>query len=59
MPNSGVIYDCVDRHSAYKGMINPEVVDKMEEDLAKEASFVFCTAQGYMIPLLGIIKMLN
>ncbi|NLP31080.1 MAG: glycosyltransferase family 1 protein [Clostridiales bacterium] len=46
IPNRGVIYDCVDRHSAYKGMINPPVVDKMEEDLAKKANFVFCTAQG-------------
>lgn len=46
IPNSGVIYDCVDRHSAYKGMINPAVVDKMEEDLTRRASQVFCTAQG-------------
>lgn len=46
VPNRGVIYDCVDRHSAYKGMINPEVVDCMEEDLAKRADMVFCTAQG-------------
>ena len=42
----GVIYDCVDRHSAYKGMINPAVVDKMEEDLARSADMVFCTAAG-------------
>jgi glycosyltransferase involved in cell wall biosynthesis len=44
--NRGVIYDCVDRHSAYKGMINPEVVDRMEADLASGASYVFCTAKG-------------
>lgn len=44
--NSGVIYDCVDRHSAYQGMIDPAVVDRMEEDLAKKSSQVFCTAQG-------------
>ncbi len=42
----GVIYDCVDRHSAYQGMINPVVVDKMEEDLARAADMVFCTAAG-------------
>lgn len=46
IPNAGVIYDCVDRHSAYQGMIDPKVVDRMEEDLAKRASQVFCTAQG-------------
>jgi glycosyltransferase involved in cell wall biosynthesis len=40
------IYDCVDRHSAYPGLINPGVVDAMEEDLAKRAGTVFCTAQG-------------
>lgn len=44
--SKGVIYDCVDRHSAYKGMIDPAVVDRMEEDLAQKASQVFCTAQG-------------
>ncbi|MBE6031691.1 MAG: glycosyltransferase family 1 protein [Clostridiales bacterium] len=46
IPNSGVIYDCVDRHSAYPGMIDPQVVDKMEEDLARKADMVFCTAAG-------------
>lgn len=40
------IYDCVDRHSAYPGFINPKVVDQMEEDLAKRAKTVFATAQG-------------
>lgn len=46
IPNRGVIYDCVDRHSAYKGMIDPEVVDRMEADLASRADQVFCTAAG-------------
>ena len=41
-----VIYDCVDRHSAYKGMIDPVVVDAMEKDLATAADQVFCTAAG-------------
>lgn len=53
IPNKGIIYDCVDRHSAYKGMINPAVVDKMEEDLARQASQVFCTAQGLYETLIG------
>ena len=43
---SHTIYDCVDRHSAYPGLINPEIVDKMEEDLTRKAGTVFCTAQG-------------
>lgn len=46
IPNQGVIYDCVDRHSAYPGHINPQVVDKMEADLAAKALQVFCTAEG-------------
>jgi glycosyltransferase involved in cell wall biosynthesis len=46
IPNSGIIYDCVDRHSAYKGMINPDVVDAMEGELASVSSYVFCTASG-------------
>ena len=46
IPHSGLVYDCVDRHSAYKGMINPAVVDKMEEDLARQADVVFATALG-------------
>ena len=33
LPHSKLVYDCVDRHSAYKGHINPKVVDKMECDL--------------------------
>lgn len=44
--NSGVVYDCVDRHSAYQGMIDPAVVDGMEKDLAEKSSQVFCTADG-------------
>lgn len=46
VPHSAVIYDCVDRHSAYKGMINPRVVDRMEKELASAADMVFCTAKG-------------
>ena len=40
------VYDCVDRHSAYPGQIDPAVVDAMEEDLARSCGCVFATAQG-------------
>ena len=46
LPHAKLVYDCVDRHSAYKGHINPKVVDKMECDLAKPADQVFATAVG-------------
>ncbi len=46
LPHSKLVYDCVDRHSAYQGQINPKVVDAMEEDLARGADQVFCTAEG-------------
>ena len=41
-----VVYDCIDRHSAYRGRIDPEVVDAMERDLATRSDRVFATAQG-------------
>ena len=40
------VYDCVDRHSAYPGHIDPKVVDEMEEDLARSCGCVFATAHG-------------
>lgn len=46
LKHAGLIYDCVDRHSAYSGLINPQVVDAMERDLASAADMVFCTAAG-------------
>ncbi len=46
LPKKAVVYDCVDRHSAYPGQINPFIVDVMEADLVKNADFVFTTAQG-------------
>ncbi len=46
IPHSALVYDCVDRHSAYGGLMNPAVVDKMEQDLAGKADVVFATAQG-------------
>lgn len=59
LPHKGLIYDCVDRHSAYRGMINPSVVDKMEEDLAKKANWVFCTAVGLYETLIKYNKNLS
>ena len=44
--SSKLIYDCVDRHSGYVGMINPQVVDNMEKCLAEKADIVFSTAIG-------------
>ena len=46
IPHSALVYDCVDRHSAYGGLMNPAVVDQMELDLAGKADMVFATAQG-------------
>ncbi len=46
VPHQKLVYDCVDRHSAYKGHINTAVVDGMERDLAGGADMVFSTAVG-------------
>jgi len=46
IPKRALVYDCVDRHSAYKGMINPLVVDRMERELAEHADLIFSTAAG-------------
>ena len=46
VPHKALVYDCVDRHSAYGGLMNPAVVDKMEEDLAAQADQVFATADA-------------
>ena len=46
IPHSALVYDCVDRHSAYGGLMNPAVVDEMEMDLAKKTDMVFATAQS-------------
>lgn len=43
---SGLVYDCVDRHSAYCGLIDPSLVDSEERELAQAADQVFCTAAG-------------
>lgn len=53
LPHQGLVYDCVDRHSAYTGLIDPALVDKMESELAAGADVVFCTAQGLYETLSG------
>jgi glycosyltransferase involved in cell wall biosynthesis len=55
LPHQALIYDCVDRHSAYGGLMNPAVVDEMELDLARQADQVFATAQ----PLCDRLKTVN
>ena len=42
---SALIYDGVDRHSAYGGLMNPALVDEMELELAQKADMVFATAK--------------
>ena len=46
IPHSSLVYDCVDRHSAYGGLMNPALVDAMEMELASKCDQVFATAQG-------------
>lgn len=46
IPHSALIYDCVDRHSAYGGLMDPALVDEMEMELAGKADMVFATAEG-------------
>ena len=45
LPHSALVYDCVDRHSAYGGLMDPGLVDAMELELAKKCDHVFATAQ--------------
>ncbi len=56
MPNTGdmvdlldkklLVYDCVDEHSEYTGLINKEVMLNMEKDLLRACDVVFVTAIG-------------
>ncbi|MDR1117495.1 MAG: glycosyltransferase [Oscillospiraceae bacterium] len=46
VPHSALVYDCVDRHWAYPGLIKREVVEGMEAELAKLCDVVFSTAKG-------------
>lgn len=46
IPHSGLVYDCVDRHSAYGGLMNPQQVDAMELELAAKTDQCFATADS-------------
>lgn len=46
IPHSALVYDCVDRHSAYGGLMDPALVDAMELELAGKCDQVFATATG-------------
>ncbi len=41
-----LIYDCVDEHSEYSGIINKAVMTEMEKDLMARCDIVFVTARG-------------
>lgn len=41
-----LIYDCVDEHSEYTGLINKQVMLDMEHALLARCDFVFVTAEG-------------
>ena len=46
VPHKALVYDCVDRHSAYGGLMEPALVDAMELELAGKADHVFATADA-------------
>ena len=46
IPHEALVYDCVDRHSAYGGLMNPALVDAMELELAKKTDMTFATADA-------------
>lgn len=48
-----LVYDCVDRHSAYTGQLSPKLVDRMEADLCRRCDAVFATAKGLADRLSG------
>ncbi|RDV84489.1 glycosyltransferase [Ammonifex thiophilus] len=48
LPHRLVIYDCVDEHGAFKGLIRPEVVWEQEKALLRLADLVFATTPGLL-----------
>lgn len=46
VPHTALVYDCVDRHSAYGGLMDPALVDAMELELAAKTDQTFATAQA-------------
>ncbi len=51
IPHSALVYDCVDRHSAYGGIMDPEQVDREELELAGKCDMVFATAEPLAVRL--------
>jgi glycosyltransferase involved in cell wall biosynthesis len=41
-----LVYDCVDEHTEYTGLINKALVTEMERQLMNQCDLVFVTAQG-------------
>lgn len=56
LPHSYLIYDCIDKHSEFKGFIDKEVVESMEDELAKKSHIVFTTSAGLYNKLIKINK---
>ncbi|MGO0123365.1 glycosyltransferase [Desulfothermobacter acidiphilus] len=48
LPHRLVVYDCVDEHGAFKGLLRPEVVWKQELRLLRRADLVFATSTGLL-----------
>lgn len=46
LEHSKLIYDCVDEHSEYTGLIDKQVVRSMEAELCRRCDVVFVTALG-------------
>lgn len=45
IPHQRVIYDCVDDHAAFTGLIDPKVIQEMEQELMAKADVCFATAK--------------
>jgi len=46
--SSYVIYDCVDDHASFDGLIRPNVINTMEKELAHKSNTVFATAMALL-----------
>ncbi|WP_026487367.1 glycosyltransferase [Caldanaerobius polysaccharolyticus] len=42
---SYLVYDCVDKHSEFSGLINKELVEQYERELCEKSNVVFATAE--------------
>ena len=48
LPVRKIVYDCVDDHGAFTGLINADVVYQMEKELMRKAHVSFATAKQLM-----------